>query len=234
MLELSGIDVYYGNVQTLWDIDLRVDSGEIVAIIGSNGAGKTTILNTVIGLLRPKRGEIKFGGEDISRMPAYGRIRKGITLIPEGRLIFSKMSVQENLLLGAYIRGSKNNFQDTLKWVYELFPILGERKNQVAETLSGGEQQMLAIARGLMSKPSLLVLDEPTLGLSPLMVKKIFDTVYKLNQGGITILISAQNVKQALDICDRGYVIESGRVSMEGGGKELLNDPGIKEAYLGI
>lgn len=234
MLELDGVDVYYGSVQALWDISLHVEQGEIVAIIGSNGAGKSTILNTAVGLLKPKRGEIRLGGETVSRMPAYERIKRGITLIPERRRIFSKMTVQENLLLGAYTRGAKDNFQDTLKWVYELFPVLDERREQVAGTLSGGEQQMLAIARGLMSKPSLLVMDEPTLGLSPLMVKKIFETVYRLNQGGLTILISAQNVKQALEIANRGYVIESGRVAMEGKGNELLSDPKVKEAYLGI
>jgi branched-chain amino acid transport system ATP-binding protein len=234
MLEVNNIDVGYSDVQALWNVSLKIEKGETVSIIGSNGAGKSTIIKTIAGFLRPIKGEIRFNGEKISGLPPYEISRRGISLVPEGRLLFDKMSVKDNLILGAYGIRDRDIIEENLERVYEIFPILKEREKQIAGTLSGGEQQMLAIARGLMSRPKLLLLDEPSLGLAPMMVHQIFKTIRKLARRGLTVLLSAQNINQALRISDRGYVIESGRIIMEGTAEGLLEDPGVKSAYLGI
>jgi len=234
MLEVKKIDVFYGNSQVLWDVSLEVREGEIVSIIGANGAGKSTTLKTIIGLLVPRSGSIKFLGEDITKLPPHERIKRGISLIPEREKIFPKMSVEENLLLGLYPLEEKERGSEKLEWIFEIFPILKERKNQRAGTLSGGEQQMLAIARALMSSPKLLILDEPSQGLAPIMVSKVFNIVENLKKEGVTILLSAQNVFHSLSISDRAYVLENGRITMEGKGKELLKDEKIKKSYLGM
>ncbi len=234
MLEVKKIDVFYGNSQVLWDVSLEVREGEIVSIIGANGAGKSTTLKTIIGLLVPRSGSIKFLGEDITKLPPHERIKRGISLIPEREKIFPKMSVEENLLLGLYPLEEKEKCSEKLEWIFEIFPILKERKNQQAGTLSGGEQQMLAIARALMSSPKLLILDEPSQGLAPIMVSKVFNIVENLKKEGVTILLSAQNVFHSLSISDRAYVLENGRITMEGKGKELLKDEKIKKSYLGM
>ncbi len=234
MIEVKKINVFYGNSQVLWDVSLKVKEGEIVSIIGANGAGKSTILKTIIGLLIPRSGNIEFLGEDITKTPTHERIKKGISLIPERDKIFPKMSVEENLLLGLYPLKEKKKSSEKLSWIFEMFPILKERKNQLAGTLSGGEQQMLAIARALMSNPKLLVLDEPSQGLAPIMVSKVFDIIEELRKEGVTLLLSEQNVFHSLSISNRAYVIEKGRVIMEGEGKELLKNEKIKESYLGM
>lgn len=235
MLEVNNIDVSYGNVQVLWDISLQIEKGEMISIIGSNGAGKSTISKTIMGFLKPKKGGISFQGKRIDGMPTYEIIKEGISLVPERRSLFGEMNVRENLLLGAYSLKDKSRILENLEWVYKIFPRLKERQKQQASTMSGGEQQMLAIGRGLMSNPRLLILDEPSLGLAPVMVRKVFDTIKTLNkENGLTIIVSAQNVRQALKMSDRGYVIETGRVAMEGKGAELLDNPKVKEAYLGI
>lgn len=224
------MNVFYGNLQVLWGIDLKVEEGEIVALIGSNGAGKTTVVETIFGLNKAARGKIEFIGEDITGLPAYDIVRKGLVLIPEKRELFPKMTVLENLKLGAYIGGGS----DRLERIFDLFPVLNERKKQLACTLSGGEQQMLAIARGLMSNPKMLVLDEPSIGLSPLLVSMVFKSIKRLNEEGVTILLVEQNVAHALELCNRGYVLESGRIKLEGSSQELLSNEHVKAAYLGI
>ena len=234
MLRVDKINVFYGNIQALWDVSLKVEKGEIVALIGSNGAGKTTTLRTISGLLRPKSGSISFLGEKIDSLDPRIIVEKGLVQIPEGRHLFPYMTVLENLKMGAYPPHARKQRQDTLEWVYSLFPILKERKNQLAGTLSGGEQQMLAIARGLMSRPKLLMLDEPSLGLAPLLASKLFDTVKRINrEEGVTILLVEQNIYRALKIADRGYLIETGRITLEAKAQELLKDRKIVEAYLG-
>jgi len=232
MLEVRGINVGYGNLQILWDVSFNIKEGEIVTIIGPNGAGKTTLLKAIAGLLKPKSGEIYFHGKQIGGLPAYKIVREGIALVPEGRELFSKMTVLDNLLLGSYLNPSTR--EETLEKVFELFPVLRERKNQIAGTLSGGEQQMLSIARSLMSNPKLLMLDEPSFGLAPMMVLKTFDTITRLNTIGVTILLVEQNIYHALELAHRGYVIENGRIVLEGESKSLLENKYIKEAYLGI
>lgn len=231
MLEVRGITGGYGYIQILWDVSFNIKEGEVVTIIGPNGAGKTTLLKTISGLLKPWSGEIYFRGKRISGLPAYKIVAEGIALVPEGRELFPKMSVMDNLLLGSYLSSSKR--QETLEKVFDLFPVLRERRNQMAGTLSGGEQQMLAIARGLMSNPKLLMLDEPSLGIAPIVVLKIFDTIKKLNEMGVTILLVEQNVYHALELAHRGYVLERGRVVLEGEGKFLIENKHVKEAYLG-
>ncbi len=233
MLEVKGIDVSYGSVQVLWDVSLKINRGEAACLIGSNGAGKSTIVKTIMGFLKPSKGEIKFKGERVNSLPIYERIRRGMALVPEQRMIFTSLSVKENLLLGGYLV-EQEKLQENLEWVYTLFPRLKERENQRAGTLSGGEQQMLAIARALISNPELLILDEPSLGLAPIMVLKVFETLKKLRDEGITLLISAQNVKKALEISSYGYVVESGRIVLEGSSEELLDNTRVKEAYLGV
>ena len=235
MLKVEGIDVYYGNVQALWRVSLEVNEGEIVSVIGANGAGKSTTLKTISGLLHPTSGGIKFFGEKIDSLTPDQIVERGIAHIPEGRRLFPYLTVTENLKLGAYVSGAREKARESIQWVYELFPILRERKNQLAGTLSGGEQQMLAIARGLMSRPKLLMLDEPSLGLAPKLVLQVFNIVKKLNkEEGVTILLVEQNVHHALRMADRAYVLETGRITMEGTGKELLNDAYVKKAYLGL
>jgi branched-chain amino acid transport system ATP-binding protein len=234
MLEVNKINVFYGDVQALWDVTFKVDKGEIVTIVGANGAGKSTTLKTIGGVLRPRPGEITFLGKRIDALPAHKIVEEGIAHIMEGRRLFPYMTVQENLELGAYNSRAWMKRKETLEWVHELFPILKERKDQLAGTLSGGEQQMLAIGRGLMSMPKLLMLDEPSLGLAPKLVMQVFDIVKKINEEGVTILLVEQNVQHALTLADRGYVLENGRIVMEGTGEELLKNPHVKKAYLGI
>lgn len=215
----------------LWGINLKVEEGEIVALIGSNGSGKTTAIETIFGLNKAAQGRIEFMGDDITGLPPYDIVRRGLVLVPERRELFPKMTVLENLKLGTHASGGRS---DRLERVFDLFPALNERKKQLACTLSGGEQQMLAIARGLMSNPKLFVLDEPSMGLSPLMVSMVFESIKKLNEEGVTILLVEQNVAHALELSDRGYVLESGRIKLEGSSQELLSNEHVKAAYLGI
>ena len=234
MLEVRNIDTYYGDVQVLWDVSFDVKQGEVVALIGANGAGKSTTLKAVSGLLTPRRGSLSFLGEDLSAVEAYHRIDRGMALCPEARRLFVEMTVEENLDMGSLRGEAKRKREQTKEMVFTLFPRLSERRKQLAGTLSGGEQQMVAIGRGLMSLPKLLMFDEPSLGLAPILVREIFDVIRKIRQEGATVLIVEQNVKQTLAIADRAYVLEHGKVSMQGAGKDLLNDPHVKAAYLGL
>jgi len=234
VLRVNNIDVYYGEVQALWGVSLEVQEGEIVTLIGSNGAGKTTTLRTIAGLLHPASGTIEFEGEVISGLPPYEVVKRKISLVPEGRRLFPLMTTLENLELGSLTPDAKAKRKDSLDYVFEIFPLLKERRNQLAGTLSGGEQQMLAIARGLMSRPKLLMLDEPSLGLAPILVEEMFDIVKRINQEGVTILLVEQNIDHALKIADRGYVLETGKITMYGNATELLEDERLKEAYLGM
>ncbi len=231
MLEVSNINVYYGQIHTLHDISLSVKEGEIVALIGANGAGKTTTLRTISGLLRSKTGSITLMDEDISHTEAHKLAAKGLAHVPEGRHVFLQMTVQENLEMGAYTR--KGDIKESMADVYRRFPRLEERKNQIAGTLSGGEQQMLAMGRALMSKPKILMLDEPSMGLAPILVQQIFDIIKELHEAGTTILLVEQNAEMALAIADRAYVLESGRIKLSGTGAELAKSDEIKKAYLG-
>ncbi len=233
MLEIRGLNAGYGEVQVLWDVSLRVEKGEIVSLIGANGAGKTTTLKSVMGIVKPFMGEIVFNGREITGLPTHRIVRMGLSLVPEGRHLFPKMTVMENLRMGAYaVDGSK--YRDLLERVFQIFPVLKERKDQLASTLSGGEQQMLAIARGLMSDPQILMLDEPSLGLAPKIVKKVMKVVSEIREEGVTILLVEQNAKISLEISDRGYVLETGRVVLEGGSEELLRNEHVRRAYLGL
>ena len=235
MLTLDQVDVYYGNIQALWQVNLRVEEGEVIAIVGSNGAGKSTILRTISGLIKPKKGSIHFESQKVAARGPDEIVRLGISMVPEGRELFPRMSVRENLELGAaYIEKAYGQTAESLGWIYLLFPVLRERASQLAGTLSGGEQQMLAIGRALMSRPKLLMLDEPSLGLAPLLVAGVFRTVLKINQDGVTVLLVEQNVRQSLTMAHRAYVLENGRMVMEGKGKELIADKHVKEAYLGL
>ena len=233
MLEIKDIEVYYGVIQALKGISFEVNQGEVIALIGANGAGKTTTLQTITGLLQAKRGSISFEGKDITRTPAHNIVKLGIAHVPEGRRVFSNLTVYQNLRMGAYTRADKNEIEESLNLVYERFPRLQERKNQMAGTLSGGEQQMLAMGRALMSNPRLLLLDEPSMGLSPLLVSEIFDIIESISKQGVTILLVEQNAKKALSIADRGYVLETGNIVMEDSAQALLNNEDIKKAYLG-
>jgi branched-chain amino acid transport system ATP-binding protein len=234
VLEVRNIDVFYGDVQVIWDISFDVKQGEVVALIGANGAGKSTTLKTVSGLLKPRKGSVSFNSEDLAQVEAYHRIDRGMALCPEARRLFVEMTVEENLDMGSLRGEAKQQRGRTKEMVYTLFPRLKERRSQLAGTLSGGEQQMVAVGRGLMSLPKLLMFDEPSLGLSPILVREIFDVIRKIRLEGTTVLIVEQNVKQTLAIADRAYVLEHGRVSMQGAGKDLLNDPHVKAAYLGL
>lgn len=234
MLEVKKINTFYGKVQVIWDVSLKVVKKEIVAFIGANGAGKTTLINTISGLLRPASGTIKFHGKSIGGLAPHSIVERGICHIPEGRRLFPDMSVRENLEMGAYLTRAWKQKEETLEHVYELFPILQERGGQLARTLSGGEQQMLAMGRGLMSRPKLCIVDEPSNGLAPLMVKEIFEIIQGLRKQGIAILLIEQNVRQTLEIADRAYVLENGRVILSGEGKKLLKKELIKKAYLGL
>jgi branched-chain amino acid transport system ATP-binding protein len=233
MLEVKDLNVYYGAIHALKGVTFHVDKGEIVTLIGANGAGKSTTLNTISGLLRARQGSILFQGEDITRTMPQDIVRKGIVQVPEGRKIFATLSVLENLEMGAYLNKDKAQFQRDLEMVLDRFPRLRERRNQYGGTLSGGEQQMLAIARALMSRPTLLLLDEPSMGLSPILVEQIFEIIQDINQQGTSILLVEQNAQMALSIADRGYVLETGRVVLEGPAQELLHNPMVIEAYLG-
>ncbi len=233
LLELRDLHVSYGNVEALHGIDLDVNEGEIVAILGSNGAGKSTALMSISGLVRPSSGQIRYAGQDLTAVPSHAVVGLGIAQSPEGRRVFGPMSVIENLRLGAFSVQESSRSAKTLEWIFDLFPRLYERKSQLAGTLSGGEQQMLAIGRALMAEPKLLLLDEPSLGLAPLLVRSIFETVRNINQRGVTVLLVEQNARQALRLAHRGYVLELGRVVMEDSAKKLLANPTVREAYLG-
>ena len=233
MLEVRNLEVYYGVIQALKGISFDVEQGEIVALIGANGAGKTTTLHTITGLLSAKAGTISYQGTDITRVPGYKLVKMGIAHVPEGRRVFSNLTVLQNLKMGAYTRSDKGEIEETLKLVYRRFPRLEERKNQPAGTLSGGEQQMLAMGRALMSHPQLLMLDEPSMGLAPLLVEQIFEIIQELHRAGTTILLVEQNAQMALSIADRAYVLETGRIVMEGTGAELLTNEKVRTAYLG-
>ncbi|MCS7222451.1 MAG: ABC transporter ATP-binding protein [Anaerolineae bacterium] len=233
MLELRDLHVYYGHIHALKGISLEVHPGEIVTIVGSNGAGKTTTLMTISGLLRPRQGSIRYRGQDLTRMAPHEIVQAGISHCPEGRQIFAPLTVRENLLLGAYHRRDRAAVARDWAWVEALFPILAERRYQRAGTLSGGEQQMLAIARALMSRPQVLLLDEPSLGLAPLLVSRIFEVIRELREQGMTILLVEQNAYQALQVADRAYVLETGEIKLHGTAHELADNPAVKKAYLG-
>jgi branched-chain amino acid transport system ATP-binding protein len=233
LLELRGLRVKYGNVEALHGIDLAVAPGEIVAILGANGAGKTTTLKTVSGLLRPSAGEIRFEGRSTQGVPAHALVRHGIAQAPEGRRIFGTLTVRENLLLGAFTRTDEAGIAEAARLVYGLFPVLEKRREQLAGTLSGGEQQMLAIGRALMAKPRVLLLDEPSLGLAPLLVQAIFRTIREINETGVTVVLVEQNARAALRLAHRGYVLEVGRIVRAGPAAELAADPEVQKAYLG-
>ncbi len=232
MLEVKGLNVYYGLIHALRDVSFEVNEGEIVALIGANGAGKTTTLHTITGLLPSKGGSVVFEGQDITKKPGHTIVRLGMSHVPEGRRVFTGLTVKENLRLGAYTR-PKSEVEDSLKGVYERFPRLEERKNQSAGTLSGGEQQMLAMGRALMAKPRILLMDEPSMGLSPLFVSEVFKIIEDVSKAGTTVLLVEQNAKKALSIADRAYVLETGKIVGSGPASELLNDDAIKKAYLG-
>jgi len=233
-LEVKNIDVFYGDVQVIFDLSLRVDEGEVVSIIGGNGAGKSTLLRSISGLVPPRKGEIRFEGVPIHKAPPEAIVERGVVHVPEGRRLFTLMSVTDNLIVGAYNKRADKDKGATIKDVFELFPRLRERESQLAMTLSGGEQQMVAIGRGMMAKPKLLMLDEPSLGLAPLLIKNIFETVRKIADQGTTVVLVEQDVKHSLSMSDRGYVLEHGRTVMEGAARDLLDDPHIKTAYLGM
>ena len=233
MLEINDLEVYYGVIQAIKGISFEVNKGEVIALIGANGAGKTTILHTITGLLSPKKGSVIYEGTDITKIPAHKIVSLGMAHVPEGRRVFADLSVYENLKMGAYTRKDKNEVEETLEKVYDRFPRLKERKNQMAGTLSGGEQQMLAMGRALMSKPKIILMDEPSMGLSPILVNEIFDIIQEVSKSGTTVLLVEQNAKKALSIADRAYVLETGKIVLDGKAEDLLNDDSIKKAYLG-
>lgn len=234
MLKVNNINVFYGKLQALWDVSFHADEKEIVALVGANGAGKSTILNTISNLIHPTSGTVEFVGMRIDKMPPYRIVHLGIAHIPEGRKIFPDLTVGENLELGAYVYQAWKKRKQTLEQIYQIFPILKERSGQLARALSGGEQQMLAIGRGLMSKPRLCMFDEPSSGLAPLFISEIFEVIKVLREQGTTILLVEQNTQRALEIADRAYVLQNGRIVLEGESKTLLNDERIKRAYLGL
>jgi branched-chain amino acid transport system ATP-binding protein len=234
VLEVKSLSVFHGPLQALWDVSLHVEKGEVVALIGANGAGKTTTIRTISGVLKPKTGTIHFLGSGIEKLAPHTICQLGLCQVPEGRKLFPYMTVRENLEMGAYGREAKAEMASSLEFVYRCFPVLKERSTQVAVTLSGGEQQMLAIGRALMSRPKLLMLDEPSLGLAPRIVEQIFDTIVQLNKQGVTILLVEQNVSATLEIAQRAYVLETGRVTIEGRGEELLSDDRVRKSYLAL
>lgn len=233
MLSIENLEVYYGAINAIKGVSFDVEQGEIIALIGANGAGKTTILHTITGLVSAKRGSIMFGGKDLTKTPAHKIVSMGMAHVPEGRRVFSQLSVYENLMLGAYTRKDKAEIAESLKNVFKRFPRLEERRNQSAGTLSGGEQQMLAMGRALMSKPSIILMDEPSMGLSPLYVSEIFDIIQEINKSGTTVLLVEQNAKKALSIANRAYVLETGKIVLSGDAKQLMNNDSVKKAYLG-
>lgn len=234
MLEIKNIDVFYGDVQVIWDVSFKVNKGEIVALIGANGAGKSTVLKTISGILRPKKGEIFFEKNPICKMDPFRLIELGIAHVPEARRLFVEMTVEENLDMGSLKGEARAQREKTKEMIFELLPRLKERRRQLAGTLSGGEQQMLAVGRGLMSLPKLQMFDEPSLGLGPILVREVFNTIKKIKAEGATVLIVEQNVKQTLVIADRAYVLENGRITLDGTGESLLNNEHVKTAYLGV
>ncbi len=234
MLKVDNINVFYGDLQVLWDVSFEVREKEILVLVGANGAGKSTTLKTISGILTPRSGAVTFDGARLDQMPADKVIRHGVVHVPEARRLFREMSVEENLIMGSLAPQAKEKRAETLEWVYGLFPRLRERRKQAAGTLSGGEQQMCAIGRGLMSLPRLLMFDEPSLGLAPILVQDVFEIVRRINESGVTVLLVEQNVRQTLAMCHRAYVLENGRIVLSGTGQELLNDGHVKEAYLGI
>lgn len=233
MLKVENLQVYYGMINAIKGISFEVNQGEVIALIGANGAGKTTILHTITGLISPKEGTIEFEGTNLTKIPAHQIISLGMAHVPEGRRVFQQLTVYENLELGAYILKDKQQIKKNLDYVYAHFPRLEERKNQIAGTLSGGEQQMLAMGRALMSNPKILLMDEPSMGLSPLLVNEIFKIIQEVSKDGTTVLLVEQNAKKALSIADRGYVLETGKIVLSGSAEELLNNEEIKKAYLG-
>ena len=233
MLKVENLSVYYGVIQAIKGVSFEINEGEIIALIGANGAGKTTILHTITGLIAAKSGSIVFDGHELTKTPAHKIVSLGMAHVPERRRIFQELSVLANLKLGAYTRKDKGEIEETIGMVYEHFPILKERKNQIAGTLSGGEQQMLAMGRALMSHPKIILMDEPSMGLSPLYVNEIFDIIKNINKRGTTVLLVEQNAKKALSIANRAYVLETGKIALEGNAKDLLNNDSIKKAYLG-
>lgn len=233
MLEVKDLEVYYGMIQAIKGISFHVNQGEVIALIGANGAGKTTILHTISGLLSPKKGSVAFEGKDIVKIPGHKIVSMGMAHVPEGRRVFAQLSVLQNLKMGAYTRKNKEEITQTLKTVFDRFPRLQERQNQLAGTLSGGEQQMLAMGRALMSHPKIILMDEPSMGLSPIFVNEIFDIIQEVSKSGTTVLLVEQNAKKALSIADRAYVLETGKIVLEGKASDLLEDESIKKAYLG-
>jgi branched-chain amino acid transport system ATP-binding protein len=234
MLKVSGIDVFYGDLQVLWDVSFEVRAKEILVLVGANGAGKSTTLKTISGLLKPRKGSIEFDGVRLDQLSPDKVIGQGVVHVPEARRLFREMSVEENLIMGSLSPEAKKKRAQTMEWVYELFPRMKERRKQAAGTMSGGEQQMAAIGRGLMALPKVLMFDEPSLGLSPILVQDVFEIAKRINREGVTVMLVEQNVRQTLAMCDRAYVLENGRVVLEGTGKDLMADPHVKEAYLGI
>lgn len=232
ILEVKDLEVYYGVIQAIKGISFEVNEGEIIALIGANGAGKTTTLQTITGLIPPKSGQIFYEGKEITRIPGYKLVSMGIAHVPEGRRVFAEMTVLQNLKMGAYTRKDKTELEETLKSIYHRFPRLEERKNQLAGTLSGGEQQMLAMGRALMSHPRLIVMDEPSMGLSPIYVNEIFEIIQEINKSGTTVLLVEQNAKKTLSIANKAYVLETGNIVLSGDAKELMNDDSVKKAYL--
>lgn len=233
MLEVKNLEVHYGVIRALKGISFEVNQGEVIALIGANGAGKTTTLQTITGMLKPTSGEIVFEGQDIAKIPGHKIVSMGMAHVPEGRRVFAELSVYENLRMGAYTRKDKKEIEDSLQRVYKSFPRLEERKNQLAGTLSGGEQQMLAMGRALMSKPSIILMDEPSMGLSPIFVEEIFNIIREISASGTTVLLVEQNAKKALAIADRAYVLETGNIVLSGDAKDMMNNDSIKKAYLG-
>lgn len=233
MLEIKDLEVFYGMIQAIKGISFEVNEGEVIALIGANGAGKTTILHTITGLLEASKGEVFFDGKNITKIPAHKIVSMGMAHVPEGRRVFANLTVLQNLKMGAYTRRDKNEIEETLATIYERFPRLQERQNQFAGTLSGGEQQMLAMGRALMSHPKIILMDEPSMGLSPIFVNEIFDIIRSVSSSGTTVLLVEQNAKKALSIADRAYVLETGKIVLEGQASDLLNNDSIKKAYLG-
>lgn len=233
MLEVKDLQVYYGMIQAIRGVSFHVEEGEVIALIGANGAGKTTILHTVSGLLAPKTGSVLFEGTELTKIPGHKIVSMGMAHVPEGRRVFAQLSVLQNLKMGAFTRKDKEEISNTLKMVFERFPRLEERQNQLAGTLSGGEQQMLAMGRALMSHPKIILMDEPSMGLSPIFVNEIFNIIQEVSKSGTTVLLVEQNAKKALSIADRAYVLETGSIVLEGKASELLKDDSIKKAYLG-
>lgn len=233
MLEIKDVEVFYGVIQAIKGVSFQVNEGEVIALIGANGAGKTTILHSITGLIAPKKGQIIFEGQDITTTPAHKIVSMGMAHVPEGRRVFAQLTVLENLKMGAFTRKDKEEIEESLIRVYKRFPRLEERKNQMAGTLSGGEQQMLAMGRALMSRPRIILMDEPSMGLSPIFVNEIFDIIREVSEGGTTVLLVEQNAKKALSIADRAYVLETGKIVLDGKAEDLLNNDSVKKAYLG-